>query len=74
MYLILGPNWKTQTANLKHTQFTRPPASKQYTQANWNYILNWSTYQMLFRMKNNWIKMQPKGNTPPMIIPGPALV
>ena len=29
---------------------------------------------MLFKMKNNWIKMQPKGKTPPMIMPGPALV
>ena len=32
------------------------------------------TYQMLLRVKNNWIKMQPNGKTPPMMIPGAARV
>lgn len=31
-------------------------------------------YQMLLRMKNSWMKMQPKGRMPPMTIPGMGLV
>lgn len=46
--------------------------------ALWN---NWArrrsvprSYQMLFRMKKSWMKMQPKGRIPPITIPGMGLV
>lgn len=32
------------------------------------------THQMLFRMKKSWIKIQPKGKIPPMMIPGNGFV
>lgn len=33
-----------------------------------------NTHQMLLRMKNSWMKMQPKGRMPPMTIPGRGFV
>lgn len=33
-----------------------------------------AAYQMLFRMKNSCMKMQPKGKMPPMMMPGKGFV
>lgn len=46
--------------------FPLPPSNTEPCRAR--------TDQMLLRMKKSWMKMQPKGSTPPMMMPGKGRV
>lgn len=61
--------WKRERVGIMHVCWGKTQKADQSGPATFQ-----SSYQILFRMKKSWMKMQPKGRIPPITIPGIGLV